>query len=244
MSIFFTLFFRRNQANMQRNTLSICLVIIFLFLFCQATQSSALTYTFSDKDFLGGSSWGALSVTAVDADTLMVRYDSSALIPSGSQITGFGFTFIPETLAPGGVSNPGNSDFAGDRDNLTWIALANLNCIPNPANGDEFDPDILKSDYFFGVTEGNPNNINPPGILPGEFDIFYLNFSGVPDLTALSDLSSLISITGIRLQSLPCSINHGSLFLTGTPEAVPEPETLLLLGSGLLSVVFFARRKQ
>jgi len=204
-----------------------------------AMSANALTITFSDKDYLGGASWGTMEIAASSANTLEIRYDASAssVIPAGSQVTGFGFTFTPNTLTPTSITNS-SSGMA-----LNWIKLNNLNAIPNPANGDEFIPPITKFDYFYGVTEGNANNINPPGITPGSYDIFSLTFTGAPDLIN-TDLASFVQFTGIRLQSLPNDINGGSLFLAGNePSApVPEPTTLILLGSGLLGLAGFKRK--
>jgi hypothetical protein len=228
---------------MKRNICIICMALLSLILVFQVTESSAaVIYTFSDNDFLGGASWGTMTVTAYNSNTLMIRYDAapSSIIPSGSEVTGFGFTF--SSTVPNSVINPLPADFSGDRDDLNWTILSNLNAIPNPSNGDEFVPPITKFDYSAGVTEGNSNNINPPGILPGEFDVYYVYFTSVPDLNGLS-LNDFISITGIRIQCLPTNeIGVGSLFLAGQ-ETVPETSALLLLGSGLLGFALYNGRR-
>jgi MYXO-CTERM domain-containing protein len=184
-----------------------------------------------------------MTVSVLDADSLQVRFD--ALNPAGAsgfQVTGFGFDFNPENPNLT-VSNPTNGQFSFDQNNLNWIKLTNLNSIPNPANSDTVKKDVFE----FGVTEGNANNLNPPGILANQTDIFYLNgFSG---LTASTDLDALIDWAGIRIQSLPGSINGGSLFLVNgsapppPTTRVPEPAPLTLLGLGLLALRLQRRRR-
>lgn len=200
---------------------------------------SATTISF---DYLG-TSYGTMTISVQDFNSLAVRYDASSSppIPSGTEATGFGFTFVPVTTIPNSVSNPTNGEFTWDRNDLNWIPLTNLNAIPNPANSST----ITKADFYFGATEGNANNINPPGILPGQSDIFYLNFSGVNFSAQTFDLDNFISVTGVRLQSLPNDINGGSLFLAGggNGTSVPEPKTLFLLGGGLLGLVGYGRKR-
>lgn len=202
--------------------------------------SYGLSITFSDKDFLNGASWGTMTISVVDANTLGVKYEASTspTIPAGSQATGFGFTFVPSSVVPDSIDN------FSDVDSLIWVKLTNLNSIPNPANGDEFSPPVTKSDFFFGATERQAGSINPPGIRPGQFDSFNLNFTGV-DFSAQSfSLNDFVKLTGVRLQSLPNSINGGSLFLVGDGTPIPEPSSLLLLGSGLLGLVAFGVKRK
>jgi hypothetical protein len=229
------------------------IIITLLLVMGFATSGWALTYTFSDMDYLSGSSWGTMTITAFDADTLRVEYlaSSSSIIPAGSQVTGFGFTFIPDTINPSNITNPLANAFTDDNDALNWIKLTNLNVIPQPANGDEFSATVTKNDFMVGVTEGDAGNFSPPGILPGTKDIFFLDFTGLgTDLSSLTDLAEFISLTGIRIQSIT-GIGTGSLFLVGKEDGggggggdpVPEPGTLMLLGGGLLGLAFYGRKR-
>lgn len=192
-------------------------------------QAVPIEYSFS----YAGIDWGTMYVDQFDSNTLSIQYDASNTVPDGSQATGFGFA--PD-LGGFSISNPADGDFAWDQNDLNWLKLNNLNSIPNPANSA-----LTKDNFIFGATEGNANNISPPGIEKGDSDIFYLNFSSNILLTDLT-------LVGVRLQGLPTDINGGSLFLVGEPDEpdnpVPEPATMLLFGAGLAGLAGVARRKK
>jgi len=237
---------KRGWARRKKSKIVCRLGVMFIVLLQLVAQPKghATSFTFSDRDFLGGAAWGTMTLTALDHNTLQIRYDaaSAAFIPQYSQVTGFSFYFDNSVNM---VRNPLNQDYSGDRDDLNWKKLMNLNAIPNPDNGDEFDPEVNKFSYNFGVTEGNPRNFNGPGIRPGESDIFYLDFGSESlDMTSLI-LEDFAEHVGIRLQNLPCWINGGSLFLNGEADStgpVPEPTTMLLFGTGVALLLGFSKR--
>jgi len=223
-----------------------------------ANSAWAITFTFSDKDFLEGASWGTLEIVAIDSDTLQVTYtaSSASIIPEGSAVAGFAFLFNSGTIGENGVRNPAADAFSYDLDLVDWYKLDNVNNLPTPANLDEFSSLSGDKNPFSdgATTDSSGNNVNQSNgaILPSQTDTFYIDLSDLTSIDLLTvDLTEFVELTGVRLQSLPDEINDGSLFLIGRlddgtagPAAVvPEPGTVILLGVGVLGLNLSSRKK-
>jgi len=143
-----------------------------------------------------------------------------------STITGIGFE-LPGTIT---ANSPGVC--AGSCGNFTLTPTVDT----NPGNVPQFDSAVLD----WAVTTGPGfTGGNPPGINQGQTATFTVtgNFAGLTQAQFLAGVY-------VRFQSVvdPAFPNVGS-DVAHTPGEIPEPASMLLLGSGLAGLAAGARKR-
>lgn len=212
------------------------------------SSAGAILYTFEGSDAGGtGSARMNLSVTG---NTLTVTVDNTsptdldgALVGTGGNspgITGFGFNLDPDTLSllswsldayntsssliEIGSSAAGSWDWMMD----TTEEGVTLDYLPHTVSG-------VDGALYNPLVPGDSNNTLPGGVNDTYFTTATLEmiFDGAPIL--LSDLENFY----VRMKNVGID-GEGSLKLN----PVPEPATMLLLGSGFLGLAGYGRRKK
>lgn len=164
--------------------------------------------------------------------------NTSAVTQSGSTstITGIGFDLPPA----GNASASGLNGFTGMQapslsSNFTF-SDSDLGNVPHG-----FNTAVLDFGFITGPSGNFSGGSVADGLLPGESASFIVSGAAFTGFTEAQICNAIF----VRFQNVPAEggSNGSDVAVPGTPSAVPEPSTILLMGSALLGLGGLARRK-